>query len=130
MRAPTRHVGIRAATEASSPLTRSHPRRDLSSRTTRWSDSVAVASMESWHPSYVDRGPTAVPELVGLRIVSARSIGFVLSGEGLPPVYVSGHSSAPGVITEIAERIGSVDVVVELAPHPPGVQPVPIPLHD
>lgn len=51
-------------------------------------------------------GPDGVWQSVG------PVIGFVLSGEGLPTVYVSGDNSSPDVVTEIAERIGSIDVAV------------------
>lgn len=41
--------------------------------------------------------------------------GFVLSGEGLPTVYVSGDNSSLDVVREVAQRCGPVDVAVLFA---------------
>jgi len=41
--------------------------------------------------------------------------GFVLSGEGLPTVYISGDNTSLDVVREIAERIGKVDIAVLFA---------------
>ena len=42
-------------------------------------------------------------------------IGFVLDGEGLEPVYVSGDNASLDVVREIADRVGRVDVAVLFA---------------
>jgi hypothetical protein len=41
--------------------------------------------------------------------------GFVLSGEGLPTVYVSGDNASLDVVRTIAGRVGPVDVAVLFA---------------
>jgi L-ascorbate metabolism protein UlaG (beta-lactamase superfamily) len=41
--------------------------------------------------------------------------GFVLSGAGLPTVYVSGDNASLDVVRQIAERTGQVDVAVLFA---------------
>lgn len=38
--------------------------------------------------------------------------GFVLSGDGLPTVYVSGDNASVGVVTEIGRRLGPIDVAL------------------
>ncbi|HEX3790867.1 MAG TPA: MBL fold metallo-hydrolase [Pseudonocardiaceae bacterium] len=44
--------------------------------------------------------------------VNTEVTGFVLSGSGLPTVYLSGDNASIGVVTEVARRIGPVDVAV------------------
>ena len=41
--------------------------------------------------------------------------GFVLSGDGLPTVYVSGDNASLDVVREVADRCGPVDVAVLFA---------------
>ncbi|MFR9797082.1 MBL fold metallo-hydrolase [Streptomyces sp. MS06] len=45
-------------------------------------------------------------------------VGFVLTGEGLPTVYVSGDNASLDVVKEIAERFGPVDTAVLFAGAP------------
>jgi len=78
-----------------------------------------VAGLEPW--SSVSVGPlgiTAVPahhgpedkyELIG------PVIGFVLKGDDLPTVYVSGDNASVDVVRSIGERVGSVDVAILFA---------------
>jgi len=54
-------------------------------------------------------GPDGSEALVG------EVTGFVLVGDGLPTVYVSGDNASLRVVREIAERIGPVDVAVLFA---------------
>ncbi|MDF9816083.1 MBL fold metallo-hydrolase [Streptomyces sp. SPB162] len=54
-------------------------------------------------------GPDGSEHLVG------EVTGFVLSGEGLPTVYVSGDNASLRVVREIAERFGPFDVAVLFA---------------
>ncbi|WP_132126414.1 MBL fold metallo-hydrolase [Actinocrispum wychmicini] len=54
--------------------------------------------------------------------INTEVIGFVLSGNGIPTVYVSGDNASIRVVTEIAERVGQVDVAVLFA----GAASVPI----
>ncbi|HEX4358842.1 MAG TPA: MBL fold metallo-hydrolase [Pseudonocardia sp.] len=51
-------------------------------------------------------GPDGLWQLVG------PVIGFVLSGDGLPTVYVSGDNSSLEVVGEVADKIGEIDVAV------------------
>lgn len=51
-------------------------------------------------------GPDGTEHLTG------EVTGFVLSGEGLPTVYVSGDNASLRVVREIAERFPAVDVAV------------------
>jgi L-ascorbate metabolism protein UlaG (beta-lactamase superfamily) len=41
--------------------------------------------------------------------------GFVLTGDGLPSVYVSGDNAAPEHVSAVAERFGPVDVAILFA---------------
>jgi L-ascorbate metabolism protein UlaG (beta-lactamase superfamily) len=54
-------------------------------------------------------GPDGTEHLVG------EVTGFVLSGEGLPTVYVSGDNASLDVVRIIAERIGDVDIALLFA---------------
>ncbi|GAA3718166.1 hypothetical protein GCM10022224_099860 [Nonomuraea antimicrobica] len=54
-------------------------------------------------------GPDGTEHLVG------EVTGFVLSGEGLPTVYVSGDNASLDVVRAVAERVGRVDVALLFA---------------
>ena len=41
--------------------------------------------------------------------------GFVLAGDGLPTVYVSGDNASLDVVRDIAERLGDVDTALIFA---------------
>ncbi|MED7822174.1 MBL fold metallo-hydrolase [Streptomyces chiangmaiensis] len=61
---------------------------------------------------------TAVPALhgpEGSEPVVGEVTGFVLSGEGLPTVYVSGDNASLDVVRGIADRLGPFDVAVLFA---------------
>ncbi|WP_288115019.1 MBL fold metallo-hydrolase [Microbacterium sp. SCN 71-21] len=61
---------------------------------------------------------TAVPARhgpIGSEPVIGPVTGFVLTGDGLPTVYVSGDNSAPELVEEIAARVPPVDVAVLFA---------------
>ncbi|MEU4093238.1 MBL fold metallo-hydrolase [Streptomyces sp. NPDC026673] len=45
-------------------------------------------------------------------------VGFVLTGEGLPTVYVSGDNASLGAVREIAERFAPVDTAILFAGAP------------
>jgi L-ascorbate metabolism protein UlaG (beta-lactamase superfamily) len=47
--------------------------------------------------------------------VNCEVTGFVLSGPGLPTVYLSGDNASIGAVKAIAERVGTVDVAVIFA---------------
>ncbi len=60
----------------------------------------------------------AVPALHGLsgsEHLVGEVTGFVLSGERLPTVYISGDNASLDVVRAIAQRMGSVDVAVLFA---------------
>jgi L-ascorbate metabolism protein UlaG (beta-lactamase superfamily) len=61
---------------------------------------------------------TAVPAQhgpVGCEPITGEVIGFVLTGEGLPTVYVSGDNASLDVVRSIAGRVGPVDTAVIFA---------------
>jgi L-ascorbate metabolism protein UlaG (beta-lactamase superfamily) len=47
--------------------------------------------------------------------VNCEVTGFVLSGPGLPTVYLSGDNASIGAVRTVAERVGTVDVAVLFA---------------
>lgn len=63
---------------------------------------------------------TAVPAVHGPEdgdldpdgFVNCEVIGFILSGQGLPAVYISGDNASIRVVTEIARRVPVIDVAV------------------
>ncbi|MEU8227856.1 MBL fold metallo-hydrolase [Kribbella sp. NPDC048915] len=61
---------------------------------------------------------TAVPALHGPdgaeKLLGAVT-GFVLAGDGLPTVYVSGDNASLGLVKEIADRFPSIDIAVLFA---------------
>ncbi|WP_327640206.1 MBL fold metallo-hydrolase [Kribbella sp. NBC_00482] len=61
---------------------------------------------------------TGVPALhgpEGAEAVLGFVTGFVLQGEGLPTVYVSGDNASLGLVKEIADRFAPIDVAVLFA---------------
>ncbi|HEY3559813.1 MAG TPA: MBL fold metallo-hydrolase [Kribbella sp.] len=54
-------------------------------------------------------GPEGAEKVLGV------VTGFVLEGEGLPTVYVSGDNASLAHVKEIADRFGSIDVAVLFA---------------
>ncbi|MEV7570472.1 MBL fold metallo-hydrolase [Streptomyces tanashiensis] len=67
---------------------------------------------------------TGVPALHGpgaredIEPVTGQVVGFVLTGEGLPTVYVSGDNASLDVVKEIAARFAPVDTAVLFAGAP------------
>jgi L-ascorbate metabolism protein UlaG (beta-lactamase superfamily) len=60
----------------------------------------------------------AVPALhgpPGAEPVTGPVVGFVLSGAGLPTVYVSGDNASLDVVRQIADRTGQIDIAVLFA---------------
>ncbi len=51
----------------------------------------------------------------GSELLVGEVTGFLLTGEGLPSVYVSGDNASLDVVQHIAERVGPVDVAVLFA---------------
>jgi L-ascorbate metabolism protein UlaG (beta-lactamase superfamily) len=61
---------------------------------------------------------TAVPALhgpAGCEPFTGKVIGFVLRGQGLPTVYVSGDNASLDVVKEIASRIGKAELALLFA---------------
>ncbi|MGY0055204.1 MBL fold metallo-hydrolase [Streptomyces sp. LZ34] len=50
--------------------------------------------------------------------ITGQVVGFVLTGEGLPTVYVSGDNASLDLVKEIAERFGPVDTAILFAGAP------------
>lgn len=63
-------------------------------------DEVRVTALPAQH------GPE------GAEAVTGPVLGFLLSGEGLPTVYVSGDNASVDVVREIVARVGAVDVAL------------------
>lgn len=67
---------------------------------------------------------TGVPALHGpgtreeVEAVTGQVVGFVLTGAGLPTVYVSGDNASLDLVREIAERVGPVDTAILFAGAP------------
>jgi L-ascorbate metabolism protein UlaG (beta-lactamase superfamily) len=51
----------------------------------------------------------------GMDASSGPVIGFVLAGEGLPTVYVSGDNASLRVVEEVAENLGPIDIALLFA---------------
>ncbi|MFD4230866.1 MBL fold metallo-hydrolase [Streptomyces sp. NPDC058545] len=67
---------------------------------------------------------TGVPAIHGpgpreeVEAVTGRVVGFVLTGDGLPTVYVSGDNASLDAVKEIAERFAPVDTAIVFAGAP------------
>ncbi|MFI7005507.1 MBL fold metallo-hydrolase [Streptomyces sp. NPDC050145] len=84
-------------------------------------------TLKDWESIELDRPGggtvtvTGVPALHGpgaradLEPVVGEVVGFVLSGDGLPTVYVSGDNAQLSLVREIADRLGPVDTAVLFA---------------
>lgn len=77
--------------------------------------------LEPWTGVEIDRPDggslrvTAVPAQhgpLGAEAQSGEVVGFVVSADDLPSVYVSGDNASIGVVEEIAARMGRVDIAV------------------
>jgi L-ascorbate metabolism protein UlaG (beta-lactamase superfamily) len=83
-----------------------------------------AVGLDPWESVALDRpdgarvSVTALPALhgpPGCEQVMGPVIGFLLSGEGLETVYVSGDNASLDVVRQIAERVGPVDVAILFA---------------
>ncbi|RSM56294.1 Zn-dependent hydrolase [Amycolatopsis sp. WAC 01376] len=64
---------------------------------------------------------TAAPALhgpEGAEKITGDVVGFVLTGQGLPTVYVSGDNASLDVVRQVADRFGPVDTAVLFAGAP------------
>jgi L-ascorbate metabolism protein UlaG (beta-lactamase superfamily) len=83
-----------------------------------------VRALENWQHLDLARGGstplrvTGVPARhgpPGCEPMTGPVTGFVLTGDGLPSVYVSGDNAAPEHVGAVAERFGPVDVAILFA---------------
>jgi len=81
-------------------------------------------SLASWDTVALDRPEggtleiTAVPARhgpEGCEPLTGDVTGFIVSGTGLPTVYVSGDNASLDIVRDIAERIGTIDVALLFA---------------
>lgn len=77
-----------------------------------------------WSEVYLDRPDVGVVRIVGVPAqhgpdgtehLTGEVRGFVVSGDGLPTVYISGDNASLAVVQEVAERCGPVDVALLFA---------------
>ena len=47
--------------------------------------------------------------------INCEVAGFVLSGPGLPTVYLSGDNASMGAVKDVADRVGDIDIAVLFA---------------
>ncbi|WP_328872697.1 MBL fold metallo-hydrolase [Streptomyces sp. NBC_00287] len=90
----------------------------------------SARGMADWETAELDRPEggtvtvTAVPAIHGpgpreaVEPVTGEVVGFVLTGEGLPSVYVSGDNASLDAVKEIADRFGPVDTAILFAGAP------------
>ncbi|MFJ9034380.1 MBL fold metallo-hydrolase [Streptomyces sp. NPDC102274] len=91
---------------------------------------VGARGLADWEPIELDRPGggtitvTGVPAVHGpgpreeVEPISGQVVGFVLTGEGLNTVYVSGDNASLDLVKEIAERFGPVDTAILFAGAP------------
>ncbi|MFG2499283.1 MBL fold metallo-hydrolase [Streptomyces sp. NPDC048441] len=89
-----------------------------------------VKDLGDWESVELDRPGggqvtvTGVPAVHGpgrredVEAITGEVVGFVLTGDGLPTVYVSGDNASLTAVKEIAERFGPVDTAVLFAGAP------------
>ncbi|MFI1676448.1 MBL fold metallo-hydrolase [Streptomyces sp. NPDC020607] len=92
----------------------------------------AATGLADWQSVELERrdgGPgtvtvTGVPAIHGpgpreeVEPITGQVVGFVLTGEGLPTVYVSGDNASLDAVTDIAERFAPVDTALLFAGAP------------
>ncbi|TYB51137.1 MBL fold metallo-hydrolase [Nonomuraea sp. PA05] len=86
--------------------------------------------LADWEPVELERPGggtvtvTGVPAIHGpgpreeVEPITGQVVGFVLTGEGLPTVYVSGDNASLDAVERIAERFGPVDTAILFAGAP------------
>ncbi|MGW4797825.1 MBL fold metallo-hydrolase [Nonomuraea sp. NPDC004297] len=90
----------------------------------------AAKGLADWEPVELDRPSggtitvTGVPAVHGpgareeVEPLVGQVVGFVLTGDGLPTVYVSGDNASLDLVRQIAERFGPVDTAILFAGAP------------
>lgn len=85
---------------------------------------AAVHGLEPWQRAVLERPDggavvvTAVPARHGPEGCEPKTgtvTGFLLTGDGLPTIYVSGDNAAVELVRAVAERVGDVDVALLFA---------------
>ncbi|WP_371655914.1 MULTISPECIES: MBL fold metallo-hydrolase [unclassified Streptomyces] len=91
---------------------------------------AGAKGLTDWESIVLDRPDggtitvTGVPALHGpgarddVEPITGQVVGFVLTGEGLPTVYVSGDNASLDLVKEIADRFGPVDTAILFAGAP------------
>lgn len=91
---------------------------------------AGARGLADWETAELDRPGggtvtvTAVPAVHGpepravVEAALGEVVGFVLTGEGLPVVYVSGDNASPAAVAETAGRFGPVDTAILFAGAP------------
>ena len=83
--------------------------------------------LETWETIELDRpgggtvtvtGAPALHGPEGSEKITGDVVGFVLTGEGLPTVYVSGDNASLDAVRQVADRFGPVDTAVLFAGAP------------
>ncbi|MFW6691020.1 MBL fold metallo-hydrolase [Streptomyces sp. MAR4 CNX-425] len=91
---------------------------------------TAARGLADWETAELDRPGggtvtvTGVPAVHGpgpratVEATLGEVVGFVLTGAGLPVVYVSGDNASAAAVAEVAERFGPVDTAILFAGGP------------
>ncbi|MER8047185.1 MBL fold metallo-hydrolase [Streptomyces sp. NPDC094032] len=91
---------------------------------------AGAKGLADWESTALDRPGggtitvTGVPAIHGpgarenVEPFTGQVVGFVLTGEGLPTVYVSGDNASLDLVREIADRFGPVDTAILFAGAP------------
>jgi L-ascorbate metabolism protein UlaG (beta-lactamase superfamily) len=91
---------------------------------------AAARGLADWAAVEIDRPDggtvtvTGVPAVHGpgsreeVEAVMGQVVGFVLTGDGLPTVYVSGDNASLDVVRQVADRFGPVDTAIVFAGAP------------
>ena len=101
-----------------------HPRRRTAPRRQGAKGLADWESVELDRPGGGTVTVTGVPAIHGpgpreeVEAITGEVVGFVLTGDGLPTVYVSGDNASLDAVKEIAERFGPVDTAVLFAGAP------------
>jgi L-ascorbate metabolism protein UlaG (beta-lactamase superfamily) len=96
----------------------------LSTRSARERIGGSVRALPNWEHTELPRPDGALLRVTGVPAqhgpdgsepVVGEVTGFVLSGQGLPTVYVSGDNASLDVVRAVADRLGPVDVALLFA---------------
>jgi L-ascorbate metabolism protein UlaG (beta-lactamase superfamily) len=99
----------------------------LTLTTTSGAERLGVTGLANWESVELADGAvtvTGVPAIHGpgtadeVEPITGQVTGFVLTGDGLPTVYVSGDNASLIAVKEIAERFGPIDTAILFAGAP------------